>query len=70
MRPVAMLEGQDKAAAGIVIGENRPGAIERRLPHGAGAAQCAVGYRVFERITAAFAGRRRQEYDTAPAIRA
>ena len=70
VRPVAMLEGEHEAAAGIVIAENGAGAsIRRRLGETGTALRIAAGI-IRERQAATGTMRRREKGDAAPTARA
>jgi len=70
MRLVAMLEGEHQAAAGIVVAEDRAGAVVVRPIGEAGAAEGVVASVIGKGQAATGAMRRAEKGDRAPAGRA
>jgi hypothetical protein len=70
MQPVAMLEGKNELATGLVIAHDRAGAVEGRAGAGAGAAERRRRQRKFEGQAATGAAGLAEKGDAAPARRA
>ncbi len=68
VRPVAVLEGQDQAPAGVVIDDRRAGPLKDRPPPAAGAAKRSLAQGIFEGKTAGGTLGRAQEDHPVPAL--